>query len=126
MKTASHTERHTAGGGRRCGCSVDWTGRGARRGRWPPQFSEQWTTGTLEDSDAAFRRFTDALQPAFEMIVASGAVLVRAGGALLRAAHATIDDSFAIEIGEAVARTVGKDVALVTYEEWHFGQTAVG
>jgi hypothetical protein len=126
MKTASHTERQTAGGGRRYGCSIDLTDRARDEVLDLHEFSERRMTGTLEDSDAAFRRFTDALQPAFEMIVASGAVRVRAGGASLCAAHATIDDSFAIEIGETVARTVGIDAALVTYEERHFGRTVVG
>ena len=85
------------------------------------EFFVQWLTGTLDDSDAVFRRFSDAVHPAFSMIVPSGEMLERAAVmASLRAAHATVDDPFAIEIREVVARTVGVDAALVTYEEWHF------
>lgn len=85
------------------------------------QFFEQWFIGKFENPEAAFRRLTDALHPAFSMVAPSGEVLERAAVlAALRAAHATVDRSFAIEIRDVVGRDLGEDAALVTYEEWHF------
>jgi len=84
-------------------------------------FLVAWFTGTLDDTDASFARFADALDPGFTMIVPSGDVLDRgAVVASVRAAHATADDGFRIEIRDVVHRVVDEDAVLVTYEEWQY------
>lgn len=85
------------------------------------EFFVDWFSGALEDTDAVFARFTDALHPGFSMIVPSGEVLGReAVFASVRAAHATTDASFAIEIRNVIDRVTCEDVVIVTYEEWQF------
>ena len=80
-----------------------------------------WLTGTLEDADGVFERFTDVVHPEFSMIVPSGEVLDRdAVVASVRAAYATADESFVIEIRDVVDRVSGDDAIVFTYEEWQF------
>jgi hypothetical protein len=83
------------------------------------EFFVEWFTGVLEDTDVVFARFADVMHPEFSMIVPSGGLLDRetvVGS--VRAAHATADASFGIEIRDVVDCVVWDDAVLVTYEEW--------
>jgi hypothetical protein len=82
------------------------------------EFLVAWFTGAADDTDQVFARFAQVLHPQFSMIVPSGETLDRdAVVRSIRAAHATADAGFAIEIRDLVARVVGEDAVLVTYEE---------
>jgi hypothetical protein len=85
------------------------------------EFFVDWFAGKIEATDAVFARFTDAMHPEFSMIVPSGEILGwEAVVASVRAAHATTDASFAIEIRHVTDRVTCDDAVVITYEEWQF------
>jgi hypothetical protein len=108
--------------GERCagyGCSIDLVSAARDEVVGLHEFFVGWFTGVLEDADVVFARFADAVHVEFSMVVPSGEMLDRdAVVASVRAAHATVGDSFGIEIRDVVDRVVGDDLVLVTYEEW--------
>ncbi|MEM8995687.1 MAG: DUF4440 domain-containing protein [Acidobacteriota bacterium] len=84
------------------------------------QFFHDWFVGDLPDTDEAYARFTDALDPDFMIISPSGAVSRR--DALLeslRGAHASGKErGVKIWIRGFQMRFEKDDVAIVNYEEW--------
>lgn len=84
------------------------------------RFFEQWMTGRLDDTDAAFAAFRDAMADDFVIVSPDGQAtasdpLVEA----LRATHGRYPPGgFEIRIENCRARGIADGVMLVTYEEW--------
>lgn len=79
-------------------------------------FFEDWFAGRLPDSDAAFARFADGLDPDFEIVTPRGEALARrALLEALRAAHGRVARRIEVEVLEV--RRLGA-LALVCYHEW--------
>jgi hypothetical protein len=84
------------------------------------EFLAGWFTGTLEDVDSIFARFTEVVHPHFTMIVPSGELLDRETVVdSIRGAHRSAPEGFTIEIQRLVHRWVSGDTLVVTYEEHH-------
>ena len=82
-------------------------------------FFQEWLDGSLEESDAAFARLPNSLDPDFMLISPSGEAgtreeLLRQ----LRAAHAS-RPNWRMWIGGAKLRVDSADLLVATYEEWH-------
>jgi len=82
------------------------------------QFFEDWLTGTLPETDAAFERVERALGPGFRLIHPSGSWRSR-GDVLkgLRAGYGGQPD-LTIQIRDAQLVDEGEELLLATYEEW--------
>lgn len=95
------------------------------------RFIEQWSLAELEDTDAVYARFADALDDSFVLIGPDGARSdeSRDSGSAessvvvgFRSAHGRwrgLPEAH-LEIREANARVLGERLVLVDYEEWHF------
>jgi hypothetical protein len=82
------------------------------------QFFKDWLSGSLPETEEAFKRVERALTPDFQLIHPSGRRQRREeilSG--LRRAHGS-QPSLTIEIREATLLQHGKETAIATYEEW--------
>ena len=91
------------------------------------KFIQGWLIGSEPKTEEAFSCFRDALDPDFEIVHPTGAVehcqeLVKS----FWSAHGIKEKSFAIEIRNLNHRLTFGDFALVTYEEWQFGESTTG
>jgi len=82
------------------------------------QFFEDWFIGRLENTDAAFARFAEAMGPGFHIVNPSGRLTARpALMAGLRNAYNTWDKG-RIWIKNVQVRGQYDTISIVTYEEW--------
>jgi len=82
------------------------------------QFFEDWLSGALPDTDAAFDRVRQALDPEFRLIPPSGAWRSREDILTgLRRGHGG-DPDRTIHIRNVRPATEGEQLLLATYEEW--------
>jgi hypothetical protein len=82
------------------------------------QFFEDWLTGTLSETDAAFERVERALGPRFRLIHPSGAWRSRDDILKgLRRGYGGQPD-LTIRIRDVRLRETGESLLLATYEEW--------
>ena len=91
------------------------------------KFIQGWLTGSVPKTEEAFSCFREALDASFEIIHPTGSAehcqeLVKS----FWSAHGVRETTFTIEIRNLNHRLTFGDFALVTYEEWQFGESTTG
>lgn len=90
-------------------------------------FIQDWMTGSVPKTEDAYSCFRDALDTDFVIIHPTGISehrkeLVKS----FWSAYGVQEKSFVIEIRNLTHRLTCDDFALVTYEEWQFGNATAG
>ena len=91
------------------------------------KFIQGWLTGSVPKTEEAFSRFRDALDADFVIVDPTGVAEHR--DEMVKSfwsAHGVREKTFAIKIRNFNHRLTFGDFALVTYEEWQFGETTTG
>ena len=91
------------------------------------KFIQVWLTGTVPQTQQVFSRFGEALDTNFVIIDPAGVASPRQE--LIKtfwSAHGIREKNFTIEIRNLNHRLTFGDFALVTYEEWQFGNATTG
>jgi len=90
-------------------------------------FIQDWMNGSAPKTEKAFSCFSDALDTDFVIVHPTGVAEHRDG--LVKSfwsAHGVQEKNFTIEIRNLSHRLTFGEFALVTYEEWQFGNATSG
>lgn len=81
-------------------------------------FFEEWMTGTIEQSDKNFSRFSDSMGDSFYIVAPSGQLTQREG--LIKGLYSTYNQrsNMRIWIENVQVHHILDDTVIATYEEW--------